>query len=100
MNNFDLRENFKLVVYGGILSIVLGIIGYAVYLKLQIQNTDNSSSSYLSGENFNILIKFKDNNVSYKDIDVVINNIFKDYTTTVPAISPSADKGRTNPFTP
>jgi hypothetical protein len=99
MNNFDLKQNFKAVVYGGTMAILMLIFGYSLYIKYNTPDLA-SGSEFLRGGNFDILVEFQKKNVSFRRVTDTVEAILKPLSDTVPPIVPISPSGRSNPFTP
>ncbi len=95
MKTFD---NFKVIVGGGVIAILMLVIGYVIYTQVNIQPT--TTKEYLDGSIYITLKRFKNENVDFKTMKNIANDTFNSLQNTRIDIPIASPNGRVNPFAP
>lgn len=90
--NLEFLNNVKLVISGGVTIIFLTLAGYVIYTQF---NEDSVGSvSNLKGNFFNMVSKFKDDNIYFSNINEIINTEIKNMASTKVPVCPENSKSQ------
>jgi len=98
IHNIQDKFNKQNSIAIGVITILTIIFGYIAYTQYMSSTTIRESGSYLQGDFFDKLKKIKDDNITFKDIDKSMDEVFKILTDTRDVVERRGDNGRENPF--
>lgn len=95
-----LFSNFKAVVVGGIVSIVLIVIGFFIYSAMTQTIVTGDGRTILAGEVFADLNEFKRRNVTFNNLTNMIDSAFDALRDTRIIVNSGSSFYKPNPFSP
>lgn len=100
INLNNLFSNFKAVVVGGIVSIVLIVFGFFIYSAMTQTIVTGEGRNILAGDIFADLNEFKRRNVTFNNLSNMIDSTFDALRDTRIIVNSGSSFYKPNPFSP